>query len=152
MQKIIINFLFSIVFLLQVNAQKEAILNTISVFPYQQVKEADAALQSMDAWKKSEWKTFVSILNDTALQSKASNALSAYVNKSTKADPVSINKIASLLAATITKENSYYANELLIKYLGLLGSDAAVKSIVFVNEKSCGNTRYKGGNWVSGNN
>ncbi len=129
MQKIIINFLFSIVFLLQVNAQKEAILNTISVFPYQQVKEADAALQSMDAWKKSEWKTFVSILNDTALQSKASNALSAYVNKSTKADPVSINKIASLLAATITKENSYYANELLIKYLGLLGSDAAVKSI-----------------------
>ena len=67
MQKIIISFLFSIVFLLQVNAQKEAILNTISVFPYQQVKEADAAIQSMDAWKKSEWKTFVSILNDTCL-------------------------------------------------------------------------------------
>ncbi len=129
MQKISINFLFSIIFFLQVNAQKETILNTISVFPYQQVKEADAALQSMDTWKKSEWKTFVSILNDTAIQSKASNALSAYINKSTKADPVTSNKIATLLAATITKENSYYANELLMKYLGLLGSDAAVKSI-----------------------
>ena len=109
----------------QLNAQNEIVSKTISVFPYQQVTEAAASLQEMQAWNKAEWNTLLLMLEDDSLKVKANFAVNAYTH-SIAGDKTLNTKTAGLLSNGLTVVKSYTAKELIIKELGLLGNDVAV--------------------------
>lgn len=111
-------------------AQNKTVINTIAVFPYQHKADADAdaAVISMQAWKQSSWNSLLSMLDDDSLKLKASYALSACVNESSM-NSKNKAKIAARLSKGLSVIHSYYANELVIKYLGRLREDVAVKPL-----------------------
>lgn len=109
-------------------AQKDAVLKSISVFPYQQKNSADVAIRSMQSWNAGNWNLLLSMLDDDSLRLQASYALSAYIHQS------ATDKKNKLTAATHLSEGlpvlkTYYAKELVIKYLGLLGENVAIKPL-----------------------
>ena len=109
-------------------AQDKTVTNTIAVFPYQHKADADAAVASMQAWKQSNWNSLLSMLDDDSLKLKASCALSACVNESSL-NAKNKEKIAARLSKGLSAIHSYYANELVIKCLGRLRQDVAVKPL-----------------------
>jgi hypothetical protein len=108
------------------NAQKDAIASTIDAFPYQHKSEAIASIIAMQSWQKTEWKQLVRWLNDDSLKLKSSYALNAFVHEAAL-QPVLKQQTASILAGLYSEATTFYAKELLIKQLALLGDDAAVK-------------------------
>ena len=128
MKKIILGIPVFLISIFQLSAQKEAILQTISVFPYQKSTEAGAAISTMQSWNKNNWTIFLSLLDDDSLKLKPSFALSACVNQ-TATVAEKKKTIAANLAAGLSYVKTYYAKELIIKYLGLLGEDVAVKPL-----------------------
>ncbi len=130
MKKIYFLLLLMIISLLQVSAQTDAIKSTIAVFPYQKSSEATAALTTMQGWDKGGWKTFLSMLEgpDSALQLKSAYALAAYVNH-IALDAAAKKKSATYLVAGLGYLKSFVARYEVIKSLGLLGDDVAVKPL-----------------------
>jgi hypothetical protein len=59
---------------------------TIQVFPFQKTTEAASALETMNTWESSNWKSFFKLLDDTTTKVKATYALHAYVNKIANTD------------------------------------------------------------------
>ncbi|MBS1577485.1 MAG: hypothetical protein JST09_19460, partial [Bacteroidetes bacterium] len=43
---------------------KDKVIATITSFPYQHKQEADAALTAMGTWNKSQWISFLKLLDD----------------------------------------------------------------------------------------
>ncbi len=112
--------------LTQVQAQKEAITKTIEVFPYQHNTEINSSITTMKSWGKNEWKQLVQLLNDDSLKLKSSYALNAFVNEASL--NIELKKqTATLLASVYSAASSFYAKEILIKQLALLGEDASIK-------------------------
>lgn len=101
-------------FVLQVSAQKGdfKILETIQPFPYQHASEVDAALLSMKAWGKSDWKAFYSLLDDDSLKLKATYALNVFVNR-----------------ATLIPDQKTIAKQNLTRGLGLVKTEYAKKFV-----------------------
>jgi len=112
--------------LTQVQAQKETITKTIEVFPYQQSNEINDAIAAMKSWQKNEWKQLVHLLNDDSLKLKSTFALNAFVNQATLNKELK-KQTAGFLTNVFTEANTFYAKELLIEQLSLLGEDVAVK-------------------------
>lgn len=115
---------------LTVNAftQKEIVVKTIQVFPYQHLNNVTGTLQEMNSWNQSQWNDLLSLLNDDSLRVKASYALDAYVHHISGDKNISV-QAASHLSDGLKHTASYSAKELLIKELGLLGEDKAVKPL-----------------------
>jgi len=112
--------------LTQVQAQKEAITKTIEIFPYQHSTEINSSITTMKSWGKNEWKQLVQLLNDDSLKLKSSYALNAFVNEASL--NIELKKqTATLLASVYSAASSFYAKEILIKQLALLGEDASIK-------------------------
>ncbi len=109
-------------------AQNNEITQTIAVFPYQHKTEADAAIAKMQSWNKANWNAMLIMLDDDSLKLKSSYALSAYTH-SIANDKESKAKLSATLANGLSSVKTYYAKELIIKYLGLLGDDAALKTL-----------------------
>lgn len=128
MKKIIISCTILLISALQVFAQSEEVSRTIAVFPYQHTAEATAAITKMQTWKRSEWNSLLSMLDDDSLRLKASYALSAFVNN-VAGDKEKKEHTAADLSAGLSAAKTYYAQELIIKYLGLLGDDVAIKPL-----------------------
>ena len=112
--------------LTQVQAQKEAITKTIEVFPYQHSTEINSSITTMKSWGKNEWKQLVQLLNDDSLKLKSSYALNAFVNEASLNNELK-KQTATLLASVYSAASSFYAKEILIKQLALLGEDASIK-------------------------
>ncbi|MEJ7588373.1 MAG: DUF1080 domain-containing protein [Ferruginibacter sp.] len=114
----------------QVTAQADVVETTIQVFPYQHASDATASLTSMESWDKTNWKTFLSLLNgtDTTQLLKATYALSAYVNHIGQ-EGTKKQQAATYLSAALGYVKSFEGRYLIIDQLGLLGDDAAVKSL-----------------------
>ena len=112
--------------LTQVQAQKEAITKTIEVFPYQHITEINSSITTMKSWGKNEWKQLVQLLNDDSLKLKSSYALNAFVNEASLNNELK-KQTATLLASVYSAASSFYAKEILIKQLALLGEDASIK-------------------------
>ena len=108
------------------NAQQESISTTIDAFPYQHKSEATTSIKAMQSWQKKEWKQLVKLLNDDSLKLKSSYALNAFVHEASL-DPVIKHQTAIILASLYSEATTFYAKELLIKQLSLLGDDAALK-------------------------
>ena len=108
------------------NAQQESITTTINAFPYQHKSEATASIIAMQSWQKKEWKQLIKLLNDDSLKLKSSYAMNAFVHEASL-HLVLKKQTASILASLYSEATTFYAKELLIKQLSLLGDDAAVK-------------------------
>jgi len=91
----------------------------LNAFPYQQSVEANAALESMGVWKTAEWKSFFSLMADTALQTKFTYALHAYVNK-VALDGKNKNVFIQILRNQLKKAKSEDAKILFSEMLNLL--------------------------------
>lgn len=109
-------------------SQSDEITQTIAVFPYQHKTDADAAITKMQTWNKSAWSSLFSMLDDDSLKLKASYALSAYVHDAATDAQKKARATTNLLPG-LSSTKSYYAKELIIKYFGALGDDAAVKPL-----------------------
>ncbi len=121
-------------------AQSDIVTKTIYVFPYQKTSEATDAIAAMQSWNSASWKSFFDMLDDDSLQLKASYALHAFTNDATLS--VDKKKMASdILSKGLRAAKTPYANELIIKELGLLGDDAAVNTLagLLTNELYVGN-------------
>ena len=108
------------------NAQQTSIATTIDAFPYQHKSEATTSIKAMQSWQKKEWKQLVKLLNDDSLKLKSSYALNAFIHEASL-DPVIKHQTAIILASLYSEATTFYAKELLIKQLSLLGDDAALK-------------------------
>lgn len=134
---------YLLVFLLfatQAIAQVGSVKNTINSFPYQRPSETETAITSMHTWGKSEWSQLVKLLNDDSLKLKPTFALNAYVNDASLNAALK-QQVAENLVAVYGSAKTFYAREIIIKHLGLLGDDAAVKllSSLLKNETFSGN-------------
>jgi 3-keto-disaccharide hydrolase len=105
----------------QVQAQsaKDKVAQAIQVFPYQHRSEADAALENMSTWKKSEWKVLMKMLDDDSLKLKATYALHAYVNIAAQ-DAGKKNQLVDLLKKYLSSSKTAYAKILIQSQLNLL--------------------------------
>jgi hypothetical protein len=95
----------------------------LRAFPYEQSAEASAALESMDAWGKTDWDLFFRVVEDTAQQTKFTYALHAYVNK-VSLDEKKKAIFLPLLVKQLTKAKSEYAKILLEEELKLLNDNS----------------------------
>lgn len=126
--KKIFSTLLLLLTLTQLSAQQEEVLTTIKPFPYQRTEEASAALSTMQSWSSNHWKQLFVLLDDDSLKDKASYALSAYIHASAK-EATQQKQTAATLVKGLANAKTDYAKELIIKYLGLLGDDVAVKPL-----------------------
>ena len=102
------------------NAQTQlSAKEVLNAFPYQQSVEANAALESMGVWKTAEWKSFFSLMADTALQTKFTYALHAYVNK-VALNGKNKNAFTEILRNQLKKAKSEDAKILFSEMLNLL--------------------------------
>ncbi len=125
---------FSIVLLLFVCstqvivAQTDGVTNTLRVFPYQQSSAVTEAVQQMHQWNKNQWKQFYLLLDDDSLKLQPTYALAAYADF--YANSANEKKSAAkYLNNGLSLVTTYYAQQLLIKYMGLIGDDLAVKPL-----------------------
>jgi hypothetical protein len=139
MKKLSILCLF-VVAVLQLSAQHNSITKTLAAFPYQQFSDASAALTDMHNWKNDEWSQLFTLLDDDSLRLNATYALSAFVQTSAT-DAGWKEKSAQILVKGLAQTHTYYSSELIMKYLGLLGEDVAVKSLsqYLTQDENCSN-------------
>jgi hypothetical protein len=110
-----------------VHAQKakDKVTETIRSFPYQHKTETDAALTAMSTWDKNEWKTFMKMLDDDSLKTKASYALNAYINVSSF-DANKKNALQVLLKKYLSSSKTEYAKIFIQSQLKLLTDSVTV--------------------------
>ena len=118
--------LICLLFATQTIAQVGSVKNTIHSFPYQRPSEIETAITSMHTWGSSQWKELVHLLDNDSLKLKATYALNAYINDASL-NTVLKEQVAKNLVAVYGSAKTFYAREFIIKQLGLLGDDAAVK-------------------------
>jgi hypothetical protein len=123
--KIALLILFAIVVAPGFSQNKISPKEVIAVFPYQHNNEADKALSSMHDWKKSDWKAFFQLIEDTSTKTQATFALHAYVN-AISLDATNKDKFIVVLESQLKKAKSEYAKILFQEELKLLSSNAFV--------------------------
>jgi hypothetical protein len=112
---------------LQLNAQKAntKVVETIQPFPYQHTQEVNAAVVAMNAWGKSEWKSFYKMLDDDFLKLKATYALNVFVNRaSLSADQKQAAK--QNLSKGLKQVKTEYAKKFVQAQLNLLTDQSEV--------------------------
>ena len=107
-------------------AQQTDATSTINVFPYQSKSDAANALVSMESWEDNNWKTLLQMLDDDSLKLNATYALNAFSHHVAN-DPVKSEKTSAFLSKGYKSLKTFYAKELIIMHLGLLGDDISVK-------------------------
>lgn len=104
---------------------KDKVIATITSFPYQHKQEADAALTEMGTWNKSQWISFLKLLDDDSLKVKATYALSAYTNTASQ-DAIKKTQLAVLLKKYLSSSKSGYGKILVQSQLNLLADKPAI--------------------------
>ncbi|MEK0423212.1 MAG: hypothetical protein RLZ95_1122 [Bacteroidota bacterium] len=120
-------FIFSIFGCIQNASAQLTPKEVISVFPYEQVSNVNAALESMEKWGKSDWTGFFKLVEDSAQKVKFTYALHAYVNKASL-DINNKNTFSAILSKQLKKAKSEYAKILFQEELKLLSKEDYVNS------------------------
>jgi hypothetical protein len=128
MKKTFFILYFILISLVNVSAQSEIVSKTLEAFPFQKSSDATAAIAGMESWTKSDWKSMLIMLDDDSLKLKPTYALNAFVNHVAN-DPAKRKSTSTFLVAGLSSVKSFYAKELIIQHLGLLGDDASVKAL-----------------------
>ena len=123
-------FLLYILFAVFSNAaaQQEIVEKSLDAFPFQKSSEITSTLTSMESWSKGDWKKMLIRLDDDSLKLKSTYALNAFVSHVAN-DAAKKKNTATLLSNGLSSVKSFYAKELIMQHLGLLGDDAAIKSL-----------------------
>ena len=109
-------------------AQQNVVEKSLDVFPFQKSSEISSTLTAMESWGKGDWKKLLMRLDDDSLKLKSTYALNAFVSHVAN-DAAKKKKTATILSSGLSVVKSFYAKELIIQHLGLLGDDAAIKSL-----------------------
>jgi hypothetical protein len=121
-------FLLSLI-LIAVNAHaqdpKDKVTAMIQSFPYGHRPDADAALTTMNAWERSDWKAIFKLLDDDSLKVKATYALSLYVNTASL-DPAKKSRAIALLNKYSTYAKSEYAQSFIRTQSNLLADTTII--------------------------
>ena len=128
MKKTFFILYFILISLLNVSAQSEVVSKALEAFPFQKSSDATAAIAGMETWTKSNWKSMLIMLDDDSLKLKPTYALNAFVNHVAN-DAAKKKNTSIFLVAGLSSVKSYYAKELIIQHLSLLGDDASVKAL-----------------------
>jgi len=129
MKKYFYLFAFSVAISLQLSAQKQNIEQALEAFPYQHVSDVQGTLQSMENWKKSDWKKVFILLQDDSLKLKPTYAIAAYTHKA------SLNKLLykkwwAIISQQSKKKNTPYAATFLKSQMNLLSSEETVHALL----------------------
>jgi len=129
MKKYFYLFAFSVAISLQLSAQKQNIEQALEAFPYQHESDVQGTLQSMENWKKSDWKKVFILLQDDSLKLKPTYAIAAYTHKA------SLNKLLykkwwAIISQQSKKKNTPYAATFLKSQMNLLSSEETVHALL----------------------
>ncbi|TRZ77996.1 MAG: DUF1080 domain-containing protein [Chitinophagaceae bacterium] len=129
MKKYLYLLAFSVAITLQTNAQKQNIEQALDAFPYQQVSDIQSTLQSMENWKKSDWKKVFILLQDDSLKLKPTYAIAAYTHKASL-NSVLYKKWWAIISQQFKKKNTPYAATFLKSQMNLLSSEETVHTLL----------------------
>jgi hypothetical protein len=129
MKKYLYLLAFSVAITLQTNAQKQNIEQALDAFPYQQVSDIQSTLQSMENWKKSDWKKVFILLQDDSLKLKPTYAIAAYTHKASL-NSVLYKKWWAIISQQFKKKNTPYAATFLKSQMNLLSSEETVQTLL----------------------
>jgi hypothetical protein len=129
MKKYLYLLAFSVAITLQTNAQKQNIEQALDAFPYQQVSDIQSTLQSMENWKKSDWKKVFILLQDDSLKLKPTYAIAAYTHKASL-NSVLYKKWWAIISQQFKKKNTPYAATFLKSQMNLLSSEDTVQTLL----------------------
>jgi len=138
MRKILlIASLFCLTLSLTIKAQENSLQTILSHFPYQHAADIDKDILAIQTWEKTNWKPVLIMLDDDSLKLAATYLLDAVVHRTTG---VSKNNLTSILGDGIKSAKTQYAKDLLIKEIGLMGAENAVKYLapLLKDEIYCG--------------
>ena len=110
-------------------AQTESVRKTVNVFPFQEKASASNSMATMQQWKTKDWKSFYLMLDDDSLQLKGTYALSAYIREASVNAGIKKQASANLVIG-LNKTKSFYAQNLIIQQMSLVGNDVCIKALV----------------------
>ena len=110
-------------------AQTERVRKTVNVFPFQEKASASNSMATMQQWKTKDWKSFYLMLDDDSLQLKGTYALSAYIREASVNAGIKKQASANLVIG-LNKTKSFYAQNLIIQQMSLVGNDVCIKALV----------------------
>jgi len=105
-------------------AQDISLQQILSHFPYQHKIDVDKDLAIIQSWNKENWKPVLQMLDDDSLKLNATYLLDAAVHKTNATSNANLSEI---LGEGLKWVKTNYAKDLLIKELGLLGNEIAIK-------------------------
>jgi hypothetical protein len=138
MRKILlIASLFCLTLSITIKAQENSLQTILSHFPYQHAADIDKDILAIQTWEKTNWKPVLIMLDDDSLKLAATYLLDAVVHRTTGD---SKNNLTSIFGDCIKSAKTQYAKDLLIKEIGLLGAENAVKYLapLLKDEIYCG--------------
>ena len=105
-------------------AQDISLQQILSHFPYQHKIDVDKDLATIQSWNKENWKPVLQMLDDDSLKLNATYLLDAAMHKTNATSNANLTEI---LGEGLKWVKTNYAKDLLIKELGLLGNEIAIK-------------------------
>jgi hypothetical protein len=105
-------------------AQDISLQQILSHFPYQHKIDVDKDLAIIQSWNKENWKPVLQMLDDDSLKLNATYLLDAAMHKTNATSNANLTEI---LGEGLKWVKTNYAKDLLIKELGLLGNEIAIK-------------------------
>lgn len=124
MRKILlIASLFCLISSRSINAQENSLQTILNHFPYQHAIDVEKDILTIQKWGKSEWKPILNMLDDDSLKLAATYLMDAVVHRTSEVEK---NQLTDILGAGIKQVKTQYAKDLLIKELGLMGTENAI--------------------------
>lgn len=118
-------------------AQDASVQTILAHFPYQQKIDVDKDLVTIQTWNKENWNLVLKMLDDDSLKLKATYLIDAVVHDQKGTERIHLTDI---LGSGIKQVNTQYAKDLLIKEIGLIGTENAIQylSPLLKDDNYCG--------------
>jgi hypothetical protein len=125
MRKILlIASLFCLISSSAIKAQENSLQTILTHFPFQHSADVEKEILAIKKWSKNDWKPILTMLDDDSLKLGATYLLDAVVHGSNGTEKVNLTDI---LGSGIKQTKTQYAKDLLIKELGLMGTENAIQ-------------------------
>ena len=125
MRKILlIASLFCLISSSAIKAQENSLQTILTHFPFQHSANVEKEILAIKKWSKNDWKPILTMLDDDSLKIGATYLLDAVVHGSNGTEKIYLTDI---LGSGIKQSKTQYAKDLLIKELGLMGTENAIQ-------------------------
>jgi hypothetical protein len=118
-------------------AQNTSVQTILAHFPYQHKIDIDKDLATIKTWNKENWNLVFKMLDDDSLKLNASYLIDAVVHDQKGTEK---NLLTDILGLGIKQVKTQYAKDLLIKEIGLIGTENAIQylSPLLKDDNYCG--------------